>query len=140
MKEKFDAYVQWPLAKRIQYWIVARSTARDFTVSMKTISGWQWNILPRLFEESISWNFKITTINWPNDLIFSSSTYLLCLKLHNCTFIDTHYMHRCIDLTELMTCYIFFLCLTINSNQESKWLLNVNCKLLDGLIFSKLFY
>ena len=33
MKGKFDAYVLWPLAKRVQNWIVDRSTARDFTVS-----------------------------------------------------------------------------------------------------------
>ena len=34
MKGKFDAYVLWPLAKRVQNWIVDRSTARDFTVYM----------------------------------------------------------------------------------------------------------
>ena len=32
MKGKFDAYVLWPLVKKIQNWIVDRSTARDFTV------------------------------------------------------------------------------------------------------------
>ena len=32
MQGKFDAYVLWPLAKRIQNWIVDQSTARDFTV------------------------------------------------------------------------------------------------------------
>ena len=32
MKGKFDAYVLWPLTKRVQNWIVDRSTARDFTV------------------------------------------------------------------------------------------------------------
>ena len=32
MKGKFDAYVLWPLAKKLQNWIVDRSTARDFTV------------------------------------------------------------------------------------------------------------
>ena len=32
MKGKFDAYVLWPLTKRVQNWIVNRSTARDFTV------------------------------------------------------------------------------------------------------------
>ena len=32
MKGKFDAYVLWPLAKRVQNWIVDRSTTRDFTV------------------------------------------------------------------------------------------------------------
>ena len=34
MKGKFDAYVLWSLAQRVQNWIVDRSTARDFTVSM----------------------------------------------------------------------------------------------------------
>ena len=31
MKGKVDAYVLWPLAKRVQNWIVDHSTARDFT-------------------------------------------------------------------------------------------------------------
>ena len=31
IKGKFDAYVMWPLAKRVQNWIVDRSTAWDFT-------------------------------------------------------------------------------------------------------------
>ena len=35
MKGKFDAYVLWPLAKRVQNWIVDRSTARNFTVVQK---------------------------------------------------------------------------------------------------------
>ena len=34
MTGKFDAYVLWPLAKRVQSWIVDRSTARDFTVAI----------------------------------------------------------------------------------------------------------
>ena len=32
MKGKFDPYVLWPLAKRIQNWISDQSTTRDFTV------------------------------------------------------------------------------------------------------------
>ena len=32
MKGKFDAHVLWPLAKRVQNWIEAQSTARIFTV------------------------------------------------------------------------------------------------------------
>ena len=32
MKVKFDAYVLWPLAKRVWNWIVYWSTARNFTV------------------------------------------------------------------------------------------------------------
>ena len=31
-ERKFDAYVLWSLAQRLQNWIVDRSTARDFTV------------------------------------------------------------------------------------------------------------
>ena len=34
MKGKFDAFVLWPLAKIVQNWIVDRSTARDFKVSV----------------------------------------------------------------------------------------------------------
>ena len=33
MKGKFDVYVLWPSAKRVQNWIVDESTARDFTVN-----------------------------------------------------------------------------------------------------------
>ena len=33
MTGKFDAYVLWPLAKRVQNWILDRSTARNFTVT-----------------------------------------------------------------------------------------------------------
>ena len=33
MKGKFDAYVLWLLAKRVQNWIVDWSNARDFMVS-----------------------------------------------------------------------------------------------------------
>ena len=32
IKEKFDAYVLWPLAKKFQNWIVDRSTAHDFAI------------------------------------------------------------------------------------------------------------
>ena len=32
MKGKFDAYVLWHMAQRVQNWIVDQSTARDFTV------------------------------------------------------------------------------------------------------------
>ena len=37
MKEKFDPYALWPLAKKVQNWIVDRSTARVFTIG--------WNFL-----------------------------------------------------------------------------------------------
>ena len=39
MKGKFDAYVLWPLAKKLQNWIVDQSTARDFTVVEHSIKG-----------------------------------------------------------------------------------------------------
>ena len=32
MERKFDAYVLWPLAKRVKNWIVDRFTARNFMV------------------------------------------------------------------------------------------------------------
>ena len=34
MTGKFKVYVLWPSAKRVQNWIVDRSTARDFTVDI----------------------------------------------------------------------------------------------------------
>ena len=33
MKGKFNTYVLWPLAQRVQNWIVDRFTARDFMVT-----------------------------------------------------------------------------------------------------------
>ena len=39
MKGKFDAYVLWPLANKLQDWIVDRSNACDFTVCTMKIYG-----------------------------------------------------------------------------------------------------
>ena len=44
MKGKFDAYVQWPVAKRVQNWIVDRSTARVFTVLQRNTCFEDMNI------------------------------------------------------------------------------------------------
>ena len=38
MKKKFDAYILWPLAKRIQNWIVDRSTTHNFMVSKRRLT------------------------------------------------------------------------------------------------------
>ena len=46
MKEKFDAYVLWPLAKKFQNWIVDRSTARNFCCRYKL---WKPEILRFLY-------------------------------------------------------------------------------------------
>ena len=35
MKGKFDAYVLWPLVKRVQSWIVDRSSDRDFMIGYR---------------------------------------------------------------------------------------------------------
>ena len=40
MKGNFDAYVLWPLAKRVKNWIVDRSTACDFTVFKCCLLVW----------------------------------------------------------------------------------------------------
>ena len=42
MKGKFDAYLLWPLAQRVQNWIVDRSTARYFTVSFLSSHCLAW--------------------------------------------------------------------------------------------------
>ena len=39
MREKFDVYVLWPLAHRVQNWIVDQSIDRDFTVYMKELDS-----------------------------------------------------------------------------------------------------
>ena len=48
MKGKFDPYVLWPLAKKVQNWIVDWSTARDFMVFNK------WIYKPQNFTYRIS--------------------------------------------------------------------------------------
>ena len=46
MKGKIHAYVPWPLAKRVQNWIVDRSTAHDFmVVNLIAILGIGYNFL-----------------------------------------------------------------------------------------------
>jgi len=57
MKGKFDAYVLWPLAKRVQNWIVDRSTARDFTVYGIFLQGPSFFGL-KFFRDQISWRPK----------------------------------------------------------------------------------
>ena len=53
MKGKFDAYVLWPLFKRVQNWIIARSTARDFKVCIFEIP-----ISTKLTEKNSNWKTK----------------------------------------------------------------------------------
>ena len=48
MKGKFDANVLWPLAQRVQNWIVYWSTARDITVIAKLKRLKLFNICSRL--------------------------------------------------------------------------------------------
>ena len=57
MKEKFDAYVLWPLAKRFQNWIVDRSTARDFTVYVT------WFLRIRYLYLILIFQIRIETLN-----------------------------------------------------------------------------
>ena len=45
MKGKFDAYLLWPLAKRVQNWIVARSTAHNFTVDILIINKLHFHVI-----------------------------------------------------------------------------------------------
>ena len=40
MKGKLDPYVLWPLAKKLQNWIVEQSTARNFTVYKREKKSW----------------------------------------------------------------------------------------------------
>ena len=66
MKGKFDAYVLWPLAKRIQNWIVDKSPAWDFTLVVP------WNsttgiaiILSKLMAEiEIRITVKSRAVDW----------------------------------------------------------------------------
>ena len=49
MKGKFDAYVLWPLDKRVQNWIVAQSTARNFmVVTMTFLHLYSCIIIPKV--------------------------------------------------------------------------------------------
>ena len=48
--DKFDAYVLWPLAEKVQNWIVDGSTARDFTVSILSTFKSTWTEPEALYE------------------------------------------------------------------------------------------
>ena len=62
IKEKFDAYVLWPLAKKLQNWIVDQSTASDFTVVTFRLS---WLVaLPRIFRRLMKGKFNAYVL-WP---------------------------------------------------------------------------
>ena len=63
MKGKFDAYVVWPLAKKFQNWIVDRSTARDFTVSI-VFSAFTWHKIRRT-GNSLAVRLKILIVCTP---------------------------------------------------------------------------
>ena len=77
MKEKFDAYVLWPLAKKFQNWIVDRCTARDFTVVLFSTNRWPLDVLTFLiygFEKTHA--KSLWCITWPD-----SATLLCTLDL-----------------------------------------------------------
>ena len=59
MKGKFDAYVLWPLAKRVQNWIVDWFTARNFTVGWrKLLDDAQVNVESRGPKNKQIWIFE----------------------------------------------------------------------------------
>ena len=60
MKGKFDAYVLWPLTKRVQNWIVDRSTAPNFMLELQSkivifqnVNKHWWAHLEKPLEETI---------------------------------------------------------------------------------------
>ena len=61
MKGKFDAYVLWPLAKKLQNWIVDQSTAHDFTVDA-------FSYLPNNIFDKKVYFFKIEIVFMENEL------------------------------------------------------------------------
>ena len=81
MKGKFDANVLWPLAKRVQNWIVNRSTARNFTLSI----GSFWVAVPCNL-----WPFGHNLLFWISLLLLENTTSIkkgsprqILLELHN---------------------------------------------------------
>ena len=74
MKRKFDPYVLWPLAKKVQNWIVDRSTTRDFTV----ISFFLIRILIRILQRV--WSHLIRTMG---NLTFSKQIDRITSELFN---------------------------------------------------------
>ena len=68
MKGKFDAYVLWPLAKRVQNWIVDQFTARDFTI---IVSYFNYKYFQYLILMGNSWHnyiasfYSLTVLNIP---------------------------------------------------------------------------
>jgi hypothetical protein len=74
IKGKFDAYVLWPLAKKFQNWIIDRSTARDFTVWLKSVRTQIFNILDFYTENH-------SKVNWYCNCTRRSHMSLLLLRL-----------------------------------------------------------
>ena len=106
MKGNFDAYVLWPLDKMVQNWIVYRSTARDFTVTvLLTIpfnkllcvnkSLKKMNIFQNTIEESgCFWNQnKLCYENY--DFIFIYLTHFFSLpENHALPYTEYYYNHQ----------------------------------------------
>ena len=96
MKGNFDAYLLWPLDKKVKNWIVDRSTTRDFTVcyeeTLKNWSGWYFRyfgktltandiprvLMPALWKKICLESFSIKTNKWKTTSDISS-----CWKPHN---------------------------------------------------------
>ena len=73
MKGKFDAYILWPLAQRVQNWIADRSTARDFTVftTLKDL------IYPKLRVYQISLSQKTMRYVWTKHKAKSTRLWII---------------------------------------------------------------
>ena len=102
MKGKFDVYVLWPLAKRVQNWIVDRFTARDFTLLMihffyvKFMNqvphlpkyGWKRNCDSSVIEKRSEVSRVISWFNFPIKLLkfleFSALKWLSFLMNFQC--------------------------------------------------------
>ena len=74
MKGEFDNYVLWPLAQRVQNWIVDRSTCRDFTV----FEEW-WYIQIQAHIEGI--NIGLTTWMVSRKIVSWNQKKRVCVSL-----------------------------------------------------------
>ena len=92
MKGIFDAYILWLFVKKVQNWIVDRSTARDFTVweTIPTNSlkiSWTWQLVfwapNSKFTGMNCQKYNLLLQNWTGKIFTLLKNIYLCRKRRN---------------------------------------------------------
>ena len=134
MEGKFDAYVVWPLAKRVQNWIVDRSTARDFTVygfsSFKLQNWGQTNVLGLKRDDELTYNRHVTHYCFASLRV---SDFVFFLDTQKWLDFESHYIHIVLCVGRGTAALLSLNFLYFVPSIEYIW--NVNCPLKYFLNF-----